>query len=165
MSVGVGVIGTGVMGAEHARLLRQETPGAHLAGVFDADVAPAQAAAVGAAVFSDPQSLVASDPIEAVIIASPDATHAELALACLEAGKPVLCEKPLASSAAEALRVVQAEVALKRRLIQVGYMRQFDPGYQEIQRIKDEGGVGAIVLLHNVHRTFTPRSGSPGQWR
>jgi len=152
MSVGVGVIGTGVMGSEHARLLRCETPGARLAGVFDADAARAQAAAAGAAVFSDPRSLIASDSIEAVIIASPDATHAELTLACLEARKPVLCEKPLASSAAEALRVVQAEVALKRRLIQVGYMRRFDPGYQEIKRIKDEGGVGAVALLHNVHR-------------
>jgi myo-inositol 2-dehydrogenase / D-chiro-inositol 1-dehydrogenase len=152
MSVGVGVIGTGVMGAEHARLLRQETPGAHLAGVFDADAARAEAAAVGAAVFSDPRSLIASDRIEAVIIASLDATHAELTLACLEAGKQVLCEKPLASSAADALRVVQAEAALNRRLIQVGYMRRFDPGYQEIKRIKDEGGVGATVLLHNVHR-------------
>jgi myo-inositol 2-dehydrogenase / D-chiro-inositol 1-dehydrogenase len=152
MSVGVGVIGTGVMGAEHARLLRQETPGAHLAGVFDADAARAEAAAVGAAVFSDPRSLIASDRIEAVIIASLDATHAELTLASLEAGKQVLCEKPLASSAADALRVVQAEAALNRRLIQVGYMRRFDPGYQEIKRIKDEGGVGATVLLHNVHR-------------
>ena len=152
MSVGVGVIGAGVMGSEHARLLRCETPGARLAGVFDADAARAQAAAAGAAVFSDPRSLIASDSIEAVIIASPDATHAELTLACLEARKPVLCEKPLASSAAEALRVVQAEVALKRRLIQVGYMRRFDPGYQEIKRIKDEGGVGAVALLHNVHR-------------
>ena len=151
-SVGVGVIGTGVMGSEHTRLLRRAAPGAHLAGVFDSDAARAQAAAADAAVFSDPQSLIASDRIEAVIIASPDATHAELTLACLEAGKPVLCEKPLASSAAEALRVVQAEVALKRRLIQVGYMRRFDPGYQEIKRIKDEGGVGATVLLHNVHR-------------
>ena len=152
MSVGVGVIGSGVMGSEHARLLRRETPGAHLAGVFDSDAARAEAAAAGSAVFSDPRSLIASDRIEAVIVASPDATHAELTLACLEARKPVLCEKPLAASATEALRVVQAEVALNRRLIQVGYMRRFDPGYQEIKRIKDEGGVGATVLLHNVHR-------------
>ena len=152
MSVGVGVIGTGAMGSEHARLLRREIPVAHLAGVFDADAARAQAAAADATVFPDPQSLIKSDRVGAVIIASPDASHAELTLACLEAGKPVLCEKPLASSAADALRVVQAEAALKRRLIQVGYMRRFDPGYQEMKRIKDEGGVGATVLLHNVHR-------------
>ena len=48
--------------------------------------------------------------------------------------------------------MVQAAVALNRRLIQVGYMRRFDPGYQEIKRIKDEGGVCATALLHNVHR-------------
>ena len=155
MSVGVGVIGTGVMGSEHARLLRHEIPGAHLAGVFDADAARAQGAAAGATVFPDPRSLIASDRVGAVIVASPDATHAELALACLAAGKPVLCEKPLASTAAEALRVVEAEVALKRRLIQVGYMRRFDPGYQEMKRIKDDGGIGATVVLHNVHRNVS----------
>lgn len=152
MSVGVGVIGTGVMGCEHARLLRCETPGAHLAGVFDAEATRARAAAADATVFSDPRALIASDRVGAVIIASPDATHAEWTLACLQAGKPVLCEKPLASSAAEALRVVEAEVALKRRLIQVGYMRRFDAGYQEMKRFKDEGGAGTTVLLHNVHR-------------
>lgn len=155
MSVGVGVIGTGVMGSEHARLLGRDIPNAHLAGIFDADAARAQAAAADATVFADPRSLIASDRVGAVIIASPDATHAELTLACLEAGKPVLCEKPLASSAEEARRVVQAEVALKRRLIQVGYMRRFDPGYQEMKRIRDEGGVGATVLLHNVHRNVS----------
>jgi myo-inositol 2-dehydrogenase / D-chiro-inositol 1-dehydrogenase len=152
MSVGVGVIGTGVMGSEHARLLARGTPGAHLAGVFDADPARAHAAAAGAAVYPDPRSLIASERVGAVIIAAPDATHAELALACLQAGKPVLCEKPLASTSAEALAVVETEVASKRRLIQVGYMRRFDPGYQEMRRMKDEGDIGATVLLHNVHR-------------
>ncbi|WP_407158565.1 Gfo/Idh/MocA family oxidoreductase [Bradyrhizobium sp. STM 3557] len=152
MSVGIGIVGTGVMGAEHARILRHQTPGAHLAGIFDADAARAQAVAAGATVFSDPHALIASDRIDAIVIASPDATHASLARACIAAGKPVLCEKPLASSAADALEVVQAEVALGRRLIQVGYMRRFDPGYREIKRVKDAGGLGEPMLLHNVHR-------------
>lgn len=152
MSVGIGIIGTGVMGAEHARILRHETPGARLAGIFDADAARAEAVASGAAVFSDPYSLIASDQIDAIVIAAPDATHAPLTRACIEAAKPVLCEKPLASTAADALDVVQAEVAFGRRLIQVGYMRRFDPAYREIKRVKDAGGVGEPVLLHNVHR-------------
>lgn len=152
MSIGIGVIGAGVMGAEHARILRHETPGAHLAGIFDANADRAQAVASRATVFSDPQSLIASDQIDAIVIASPDATHAALTRACIATGKPVLCEKPLASSAADALDVVQAEVALGRRLIQVGYMRRFDPGYQEIKRVKDTGELGGPVLLHNVHR-------------
>ena len=88
MSVGVGVVGTGVMDRTRTPS-RREVPGAHLAGVFDADPDRARAAAAGAVVFSDPRSLIASERIEAVVIASPDATHAELTLACLEAGKPV----------------------------------------------------------------------------
>jgi myo-inositol 2-dehydrogenase/D-chiro-inositol 1-dehydrogenase len=143
------------MGAEHARIVRHETPGAHLAGIFDADATRAQAAAAGATVFPDAHSLIASDQIDAIVIASPDSTHAPLVLACIKAGKPVLCEKPLATSAAEALNVVQAEVASGRRLIQVGYMRRFDPGYREIKRVNAANGLGGAVLLHNVHRNVS----------
>ena len=152
MSIGVGVIGTGVMGSEHARILREESRGAQLIGVFDADSSRAEAAACGAAVFPDPLALIRSDRVDAVIIASPDATHAPMARACLEAGKPVLCEKPLAATAAEAREVVEAELSVGRRLIQVGYMRRFDPAYLEMRQVKQAGGIGTPVLLHNVHR-------------
>ncbi len=152
MSIGVGVIGTGVMGSEHTRLLRQETPGAHLAGVHDADGARATAAAGGTEIFADPQALITSDRVKAVIVAAPDASHAALVMACLAAGKPVLCEKPLAATAQEALKIVQAETAQGRKLIQVGYMRRFDPGYREMKRHREAGKIGRTVLLHNIHR-------------
>ena len=87
-----------------------------------------------------------------MIIASPDATHAELALACLKAGKAVLCEKPLGLLRSGRASRGAGGSRLGRRLIQVGYMRRFDPGYQAMKRIKEDGGVGAIALLHNVHR-------------
>ena len=152
MRLSVGVIGLGVMGAEHLRLLREETAGVQVTAICDADFERAARLAQGAVVFADPMALIASDKVEAVVIASPDATHAGLALACLSAGKPALCEKPLATSAVEALRVVDAEVALGRRLLQIGYMRRFDPAYVEMKRGADEGGIGSPVLLHNVHR-------------
>lgn len=155
MSLGVGVIGTGVMGAEHARLLREVTSGAHLAAVCDADESRAHAAAKGAAVFTDALALITSDKVEAVIVASPDATHAGYALACLAAGKPVLCEKPIAATAAEGLRIVEAEVALGRRLVTVGFMRRFDPGYVEMHTARLAGTVGTPVLLHNIHRNVS----------
>ncbi len=152
MSLAVGVIGTGVMGAEHARLLRCATNGAHLAAVCDADAGRATAAAQGAAVFTDAHALIASNQVQAVIIASPDATHAEYALACLAAGKPVLCEKPIAATAAEGLAIVQAETAIGRRLVTVGFMRRFDPAYSDMQATRTAGHIGAPVLLHNIHR-------------
>ncbi len=152
MSIGVGVIGTGVMGAEHARLIRSETPGAHLAGVFDADPARAQAAAAGGVVFSDPRSLIESDDIEAVIVASPDATHAELtvslpqgrqagslreALGALRDGGPA--HRAGGSRAEPQAHPGRLHAALRSRLPR-------DETY------KEEGGVGATVILHNVHR-------------
>lgn len=137
MSLRVGVIGLGVMGADHARVLRDEVRGAHLAATCD-PVAPAT--------HKDPLAMIAE--VDAVVIASPDATHADLALACIAAGKPVLCEKPLGATAAEAWRVVAAEVALGRRLVQVGYMRRYDPAYLAM-KAED---IGPPALLHNIHR-------------
>lgn len=152
MTLSVGVIGLGVMGAEHLRLLREETAGVQVTAICDADPDRAARLTEDASLFADPMALIASDKVEAVVVASPDATHAGLALACLAAGKHALCEKPLATSAVEALRVVDAEVALGRRLLQIGYMRRFDPAYVEMKRMADEGGIGSPVLLHNVHR-------------
>jgi myo-inositol 2-dehydrogenase / D-chiro-inositol 1-dehydrogenase len=155
MTLAIGVVGLGVMGAEHLRLLREETAGVQVAAICDADTDPAGLLAQNAEVLADPMSLIASDKVEAVVIASPDATHAALALACLAAGKPALCEKPLATGASEALRVVDAEVALGHRLLQIGYMRRFDPAYVEMKRVADDDGIGSPVHLHNVHRNAT----------
>lgn len=152
MSLTVGVIGAGVMGVEHARLLREEIGAARLVAVADADPARAEAAARGVRTTSDPLALIADPEVEAIVVASPDATHVDLALACLKHRKPVLLEKPLAASAAEGWRVVEAEVALGRRLVQVGYMRRFDTAYLEMKRAAAGGSIGAPVLLHNVHR-------------
>jgi myo-inositol 2-dehydrogenase / D-chiro-inositol 1-dehydrogenase len=152
MTLSVGIIGTGVMGAEHVRILREETAGARVVAVCDADPDRARAVAADGEAFTDPQALIRDARVQAVVIASPDATHADLALACLQAGKPVLCEKPLAGTAEQALRVVQAEVQLGRRLVQVGYMRRFDPAYAEMRRVRASGDIGKAVLLHNTHR-------------
>jgi myo-inositol 2-dehydrogenase/D-chiro-inositol 1-dehydrogenase len=152
MSLAVGIIGAGTMGAEHARILRDGTVGAHLVAVSDTDPARAAGAAQGARVFSDPRALIADDAVEAVVVASPDATHAEYTLAALAAGKPVLCEKPIAASAAEGLRVVAAEASLGRRLVQIGFMRRFDTGYGEMRRVRQDGSIGAPAVLHNIHR-------------
>ena len=152
MSVRIGVIGCGVMGATHVRLLATEVRGAEVAAVADADPVRAAAVAGGARVHEDPLALVRDAEVDAVIIASSDATHEAFVLACLEAGKPVLCEKPLAATAEAGLRVVEAEAAIGRRLIQLGFMRRYDSGYVAMKAALRDGAVGAPLLLHCIHR-------------
>jgi myo-inositol 2-dehydrogenase/D-chiro-inositol 1-dehydrogenase len=96
--------------------------------------------------------LIADAGIDGVIIASPDKTHAELSMACIEAGKPVLCEKPLAATLDECRAVIAAEIKAGRRLIQVGFMRRFDPGYRAMKQKIGDAGLGQALFLHCVHR-------------
>jgi myo-inositol 2-dehydrogenase/D-chiro-inositol 1-dehydrogenase len=153
MTIRFGLIGCGVMGADHARILRGDVAGAELVAVHDTDVARAAAlASSGGRVFADPFALIADKTVDALIIASPDATHAPLTLAAIAAGKPVLCEKPMAASLDEARAVVAAEVAAGRPLVQIGFMRRFDPGYRAMRRAVVEESFGRPLFLHCVHR-------------
>jgi len=155
VTVRVGVIGTGIMGSDHARMLSRTISGAALGAVFDVDSSRAQAVAgslPAVTVFGDPQALIDDDGVDAVLVASSDPTHESLVLACIAAGKPVLCEKPLAPTVAGCRHIVNAEASAGRRLVSVGFMRRYDPGYVELKRLLDEGQIGRPLLLHCVHR-------------
>jgi myo-inositol 2-dehydrogenase/D-chiro-inositol 1-dehydrogenase len=150
----VGVVGAGAMGSDHVRTLSSSVPAATVTCVYDVDAERALMTArpAGAQVAASAKALVASSEVDAVVIASPDSTHADLALACLAAGKPVLCEKPLAVSPEAALEIVRTEVASGRRIIQVGFMRRYDPGFLELRRVIEDGQIGSIRVVHAVHR-------------
>jgi myo-inositol 2-dehydrogenase / D-chiro-inositol 1-dehydrogenase len=165
MTVRIGLIGAGVMGADHARIIATQIPGATLHYVCDADAARARSVAdeTGALHTSyDPLAVIHSPDVDAVLIASPDATHGPLSLAVIDARKPVLCEKPMAPSSAECLEVIDAEVRAGKRLIQIGFMRRFDPSYVELKSILASGAIGPALMFHCVHRNvsapdwFTP---------
>jgi myo-inositol 2-dehydrogenase/D-chiro-inositol 1-dehydrogenase len=156
MSLGVGVIGAGMMGTAHVRCLTREVEGAHVAAVSDVDRARAEAAAAeggGARVIDDPLELI--EAADAEVVASFDATHEQFALACVAAGTPVLCEKPLATTAEACLRVVEAEARAGRRLVHLGFMRRYDPAYGAVKTALDGGGVGDPLLMHCAHRNAT----------
>jgi myo-inositol 2-dehydrogenase/D-chiro-inositol 1-dehydrogenase len=164
MTVRVGVIGTGVMGTDHARMLGRMVAGATLSAVFDVDRDRAAAVAgslPGTRALGDPIELIEDAAVDAVLVASSDETHERFVLAALAAGKPVLCEKPLAPAAAEARRIVEAEAATGRRLISVGFMRRYDPGYLELKRLLEAGTLGRALMLHCVHRNPSARPGQP----
>ena len=105
------------------------------------------AAGSNAKVYSDAAALIADPHVEAVLIASPDAFHAEQAIACIEAGKPVLCEKPMATSVADGARVLQAEAAAGRRLLQVGFMRVYDRAHADLRDLLARGEIGRAAEL------------------
>jgi myo-inositol 2-dehydrogenase/D-chiro-inositol 1-dehydrogenase len=152
--VQIGVIGTGGMGGRHARNLANRTSGATVVAVMDVDTARANAVAAecGAAkAYTDLASIVADPEVQALVIASPDPYHAEAVLACLNAGKPTLCEKPLAVSTAEAKKVLDAELAGGRRLVQLGFMREYDAAHRALKAVLDRGELGQPVLFRGIH--------------
>lgn len=154
MTIRVGVIGTGNIGTAHALSLAREVSGSSVVAVFDiaADRAQGLAIDIDARALPSAQAVIEDDDVDAVVIASPDDLHAEQALACLAVGKPVMLEKPLAPTLSAAQQVLDAEVALGKRLIMLGFMRRFDPGYVALKSSLDAGEVGEPLVIHNVHR-------------
>ncbi|MBB6469133.1 myo-inositol 2-dehydrogenase/D-chiro-inositol 1-dehydrogenase [Aminobacter lissarensis] len=152
MDVGIGVIGVGVMGGAHAGLFAGEVKNAVLVAAADRNREAASKAAGNGLIFSSGEDLIAHSSVEAILIASPDQSHFELVSACLEAGKPVLCEKPLAATASEAFELVSLETATGKDLIRVGFMRRFDPAYRALKKTLLDGDLGEPRILHNQHR-------------
>jgi myo-inositol 2-dehydrogenase/D-chiro-inositol 1-dehydrogenase len=152
--VRVGVIGTGAMGTAHVRTLARWVPRAAVSAVFDADVERAKQVAgeVGALALGSAEELVEHGEVDAVLVAAPDPLHEELALACLEAGRPTLLEKPLATSLEGSRGVVRAEVAGDRRLLQLGFMRRFDQAFLQLREAVLGGAVGEVRAAHCQHR-------------
>lgn len=162
----IGVIGAGIMGADHARILHRDVPNADVVAIADVDAGRARAVAdgiPGSRATDDALGLIASDDVDAVLIASSDATHVEYVLACLAAQKPVLCEKPLAPTAAECAALVVAEDEITAggpALVSVGFMRRFDPGYVELKDLVDAGHVGVPLMVHSVGRGVSAPTGT-----
>ncbi|MEM7043415.1 MAG: Gfo/Idh/MocA family oxidoreductase [Pseudomonadota bacterium] len=166
MSIRVAVIGAGVMGADHARIVAEDLPGAVLQVVCDASEERAREVAeiTGATdIAIDPEEVIGRADVDAVLIASPDEIHAALTLAALALEKPVLCEKPLAPASAACLEVVDKEVTIGRQLVHLGFMRRFDPSYQAMKRVLDDGTLGAAIMMHNVHRNVEAPASFTGQ--
>lgn len=153
-TVRVGVIGTGAMGTSHVETLSRWVPGAVVTACFDADVDRAKQVAhgVGAVATGSAQELIEHGEVDAVLVAAPDPLHEELALACLAAGRPTLLEKPLATSSAGSRRVVDAEVSGGHRLLQLGFMRRYDPAYVALREAVLGGRIGRVRVAHCLHR-------------
>lgn len=158
MTVRIGVIGTGAIGRDHARRINQVLAGGKITALSDVNRASAEAVradiAPDAEVFATGEELIASANVDAVLVTSWGATHEDYVLAAIAAGKPCFCEKPLATTAEGAKRIVDAEVAFGKRLVQVGFMRRYDAGYVALKQAV-ETQTGAPIMVHAAHRNPT----------
>jgi myo-inositol 2-dehydrogenase/D-chiro-inositol 1-dehydrogenase len=151
----VAVVGAGMMGADHVSRITQRISGAEVVAVVDPDTARATAAAAtapGAVTFASFEEALAGAEIDAVIIATPGFLHEPVILPALEHGLAILSEKPLSDTVESSLRIIEAEQKLDRPHIQVGFMRRFDKGYNELRDLVKSGDNGALLALHCAHR-------------
>ena len=157
MTLRIGMIGPGRMGQSHIDRIHTVISGGRVVAVSDVNAATARAVAdrIGATAYATSAELVASPDVDAVMICSHGQAHEPDVLACIAAGKPVFCEKPLTPTAVAALRIMQAEQAGGRLLVTVGFMRRFDASYREMKAILDSGEIGAPLMVHCAHRNPT----------
>ena len=145
----MGVIGLGRMGQLYTNLLSSQINGAKLYAVAEIHE-QARSRVAGefdiTRAFADFHELLALPELDAVIIATPTSTHHDLVVAAAEAGKAILCEKPLALTLAET-RSAQEAVARAQVPLQVGFMRRFDAAYQKAKTLIDNGQIGFPSLL------------------
>jgi myo-inositol 2-dehydrogenase / D-chiro-inositol 1-dehydrogenase len=155
MTLGICLVGAGRIGRIHASNIVGH-PNARLVGVVDVDGAAATAVAgeVGCRALNLSQALASAD-VDAVVIATSTDTHLDLIAAWVDAGKPILCEKPLDLDT-ERARLSQARAAAAAVPLFVGFNRRFDPSFR---RLRDELRAGSIGALEVV--TITSRDPSP----
>lgn len=155
--VGVALVGSGRMGAFHGATLARRLPGARLVAVADPAPGAAQrlvddlGLAEEAGACTDPAAVLADPAVDAVVIAAPARTHADLVVAAAAAGKAVFCEKPMAVTLADADRAIDAARAAGV-VLQVGFNRRFAADWREARVLLDAGRLGTPRLLRSVTR-------------
>jgi len=161
MTVRIGLIGAGGMGRAHVDRITQELAGGTIVAVADVnpDNARAVAEPLGPTVYATGAAHIADPNVDAVLIATTGSAHAPDVILAVRAGKYVLCEKPLATTAADALAILEAEQQANKKLVTVGFMRRFDAGYGQMRDALLSGEHGYATLVHCRHRNPTVPEG------
>ncbi len=161
-TVRLGIIGAGGIGRAHLDACRM-CSGVALTAVCDVDLGRAQKAAVesgGARAFTNHREMLAEDVVDAVSVCTPNNTHMPITLDSINAGKDVLCEKPIALNAQQASRMVQAAKAACK-ILMTAQSARFSSASQYIKRLADAGRFGDLYYGKAV---WFRRDGIPRGW-
>ena len=153
----VGVIGLGYWGPNYARVL-SELPAADLVAACDLSedaISPLAARYPAARMGRDPRTILEADDVDAVVVATPTSTHYALTRAALDAGKHVLCEKPLASTVAQCDELIAA-AKRARRVLFVGHTFIFNPAVRQMRELVASGALGRVLYCHTVRTALGP---------
>jgi len=153
----IGLIGLGYWGPNYARVVT-ELPQTELVAVCDTSSAALDfisSRAPGARTTTNADDVFSADDVDAVIVATPTITHYALALSALAGGKHVLCEKPLASTAAECDELIAA-AANGDRILFTGHTFLFNPAVIRMRELIDEGRLGRLLYAHAARTGLGP---------
>lgn len=146
--LGIAVVGAGRIGRMHAEIVAHQLPGARLVAVYDRmrDVAAQVARSCHCGVAADLQEVASSPDVDAVVVCTPTTEHGDAIVQLARAGIAILCEKPVAPSAAAAQPVA---AALEQHSVpfMVGFNRRFDPGHHAVRLAVERGDIGDVHLL------------------
>lgn len=151
----VGVIGCGGMGRDHIKRLTEKIQGAQVVAVSDVFEEGAKESCENRRRSKGLYRRKRSDQrsrCRCSIYRITRFAHTESLLQAIEAGKRVFCEKPLATTADDCKKIVEAEVASGKHLIQLGFMRRYDKGYVQVKEALKSGEYGEPLILHCTHR-------------
>jgi predicted dehydrogenase len=164
MTLGIALLGTGNIAQRAFVPAVQAVDGARLVAVLSRDKARgaifAQQYGIPE-VYDDLDALLRSPAVDAVIIATPDAMHEPQVIAAAQAGKHVLCEKPLTTTSAGCQRMAEA-VRASGITFAMGYNNRFNPGLQLIRGLIAEGQIGQVRLARGF---TTSQAQDPTGWR
>src|SRR5258708_820694 len=142
------------MGRRHAENIRRLVPDARLVAVADVDATRAQRVAAELEIdhsFGSLDAMLAHKDVDCVLIATPDKFHAQAIRTAAAASKHILCEKPLATNLADA-HAALADVASNGVLLQIGFMRRYDPAYAAAMKRVEAGEIGEPVIFKSIGR-------------
>lgn len=121
------------------------------------------AKAYGSAIYSDWRTVVRDSDIDAIVVCTPNDTHAEISIEALKAGKHVLCEKPIARNVDEATRILEASRKSMAK-IKCGFNHRYHPAIMRAKGIVDSGEIGKLIFIRCRYGT-TGRKGYENDWR